>query len=62
MTLTESDFTLKLTRRELTALALALKELTILQGKLPDERNGFDRESHMISTDLRDRIFATLEL
>jgi hypothetical protein len=62
MTLTESDFTIKLTRRELTALALALKELTILQGRLPDERNGFDRESQMISTDLRDRIFATLEI
>jgi hypothetical protein len=57
----QSTFKLELTRREMKALNLAFRELADLQGKVPDNRNGFDLESQGIARTIGDQVAKALE-
>lgn len=56
MEIIESGYSIKLSHREMQALAIALRELEILQIKYPDERNGFDLGSQGIIGTLKVRV------
>lgn len=60
MEITESNFTILLSRAEILALQKALIELRTLQSKYPDERNGFDLNSQGITNLIREKIAQAL--
>jgi len=60
MEIIESDYTLKLSRREMLAIQKALYELRCLQAKCPEEKNGFDLTSQGITNGFRDKLNAIL--
>lgn len=61
MKLIPGTYTLELTRKELAALDLALKELRILQDKSPGELNGFDLNSQATVSQIHSQITTTLQ-
>jgi hypothetical protein len=61
MEITESEYTVKLSRADLLALQKGLDELETLTNRYPDERNGYDLNSRMRVNQLKQMIDNTLD-